>query len=215
MINHNNGVSDRLVSESFGFRDFWRIYRSFSNKGKSLVQPLFNDHDVLTSAANKAELFAKQFSYNSTLDDTGHVLLQIQLKTDVNLSSIHITPKLVVDVLSSFSTLLKLQAPMKSLQVALQNCSPDLFFIICRLFRKCIEESCYLSVGNRHMLSLYSKTLVRDLTFETIVLLALSLIISNVIESLIKSSLTRHLESLHFFSDHQYGFILADPLLML
>ena len=112
---YQNQVHDRLVSESVGFCDFWCIYRSFSNKGKSLIPPLFNGPEILTSFASKAELFAKQFSSNSTLDDTGHVLPEIQLRTEVNLSSLNATSRMVSDVVISLSTLLKLLSLMKSL----------------------------------------------------------------------------------------------------
>ena len=76
---YQNQVHDRLVSESIGSRDFWHIYRSFSNKGKSLIPPLFNSPEILMSAASRAELFVY-----STLQDTGHVLPEIQPRTDVN-----------------------------------------------------------------------------------------------------------------------------------
>ena len=41
------------------------------NKGKSAIPPLFNRPEVLSSASDKAKLFAKNFSKNSNLDDSG------------------------------------------------------------------------------------------------------------------------------------------------
>ena len=50
-------------------RDFGRITNSVLNKGKSATLPLFKDLEVLSSASNKANLFLKNFSMNSNLDD--------------------------------------------------------------------------------------------------------------------------------------------------
>ena len=202
---YQNQVHDRLVSESVGSRDFWRIYRSFSNKGKSLIPPLFNGPEVLTSAASKAELLAKQFSCNSTLDDTGHVLPEIQPKTDVNLSSLHITPEMVADVIK-FLDSSKATGPDEIPVIVLQKCSPELSPILCRLFRKCIEESCCPSCWKQaSVVPVFKNSGERSdpRNYRPISLLS---IISKVFESLINSALTRHLESLHLFSDHQYGF---------
>ena len=52
-------------------RDFWRIANSVLNKGKSAIPPLFNGPEVLSSASDKAKLFAENFSLNSNLDDSG------------------------------------------------------------------------------------------------------------------------------------------------
>ena len=114
---------DWLVSKSVGSRDLWRIYRIFSNKNKSLIAPLFNGSEVLASAASKAELFAKQFSFNCILDDTVHVLSEIQPRTGVNLSSLYITSKMVGDVksLDSAESTGYDEIPV----VVLQICSPS------------------------------------------------------------------------------------------
>ena len=71
---YEHKVHDRLTSQKIGSCDFWRIYNSFANKGKSSIPPLFHGPEVLTSSKDKAELFAKLFSTNSTLDDSGHPL---------------------------------------------------------------------------------------------------------------------------------------------
>ena len=50
--------------------DLWRIANSVLNKGKSAVSPLFNGPEVLSSASDKAKLFAKNFHRNSNFDDS-------------------------------------------------------------------------------------------------------------------------------------------------
>ena len=52
-------------------RDFKRIANSVLSKGKSVIPLLFNIPEVLSSASDKAKLFAKNFSKNSNLDDSG------------------------------------------------------------------------------------------------------------------------------------------------
>ena len=65
---------ESIVSQKVGSHDFWRIANSVLNRGKSAIPPLFNGPEVLTSASEKAKLFAELFSKNSNLDDSGHEL---------------------------------------------------------------------------------------------------------------------------------------------
>ena len=62
-------TKESIISQKLGSRDFWRIANSVLNKGKSAIPPLFNRPEVLSSASDKAKLFAKNFSKNSNLDD--------------------------------------------------------------------------------------------------------------------------------------------------
>ena len=50
--------------------DLWQIANIVLNKGKSAVSPLFNGPEVLSSASDKAKLFAKNFHRNSNFDDS-------------------------------------------------------------------------------------------------------------------------------------------------
>ena len=65
-----NKTKEFITSQKIGFRDFWRI-ASVLNKKISAIRPLFNGPDVLSSASDKAKLFAENFSNNSDLDDSG------------------------------------------------------------------------------------------------------------------------------------------------
>ena len=62
---------ESITSQKLGSQDFWRIANNVLNKGKSAIPPLFNCPDVLSSAYDKAKLFAKNFPKNSNLDDLG------------------------------------------------------------------------------------------------------------------------------------------------
>ena len=66
-----NKTKESITSQKLGSRDFWRIANGVLNKGKSAMPFLFNSPEVLSSASNKAKLFAENFSKNSNLDDSG------------------------------------------------------------------------------------------------------------------------------------------------
>ena len=53
---------------------------SVLNKCTSAIPPLFNYPQVLSSSCDEAKLFAKNFSKNSNLDDSGISLLVYQYK---------------------------------------------------------------------------------------------------------------------------------------
>ena len=66
-----NKTKESITSQKLGSRDFWRIANSVLDNGKSAIPPLFNGLEVLSSASDKAKLFAENFSLNSNLDDLG------------------------------------------------------------------------------------------------------------------------------------------------
>ena len=57
------------TKESINSQKYWRIVNSVLEKGKSNIPLLFKVPEVLSSASDKAKLFAKNFSINSHLDD--------------------------------------------------------------------------------------------------------------------------------------------------
>ena len=66
------------------------------------MPPLFNDLEVLSSASDKAKLFAKNFSKNCNLDYSGISLPVFRSRTNLRLHNNSITPKLK----SSYRTLI-------------------------------------------------------------------------------------------------------------
>ena len=66
-----NKTEESITSQKFGSRDFWRIANSVLNKGKSAIPLLYLNTEVLSSASDKAKLFAVNFSKNPNLDDSG------------------------------------------------------------------------------------------------------------------------------------------------
>ena len=64
-------LKQKNTSPKLDSREFLRIADSVLNKGKSAIPRLFNGPEVLSSASDKAKLFAKNFSNNSDLDNSG------------------------------------------------------------------------------------------------------------------------------------------------
>ena len=59
---YDNKIKEPITSEKLGSCDFLQIANSVPNKGKSAIPPLFNGPEVLSSASDKAKLFAKNVS---------------------------------------------------------------------------------------------------------------------------------------------------------
>ena len=96
-----NKTKESTTSQKLGSRDFWQITNSVLNKGKSAIPPLFYDLVVLSSASDKAKLFAKNFSKNYNLDDSGMSLLVFPSRTNLKLCNIYVTPKMIKEVITN------------------------------------------------------------------------------------------------------------------
>ena len=86
---------ESITSQKLGSRDFWRIANRVLNKGKSAIPHLFNGPEVLSFASDKAKLFAKNFSKNSDLDDSGISLPFLPSRTNLKLHNISVAPKMI------------------------------------------------------------------------------------------------------------------------
>ena len=60
-----------MTSQKLSSCDFWKTAINVLNKVKSAIPPLFNSPEVLSSASDKAKLFAENLSKNSYLDESG------------------------------------------------------------------------------------------------------------------------------------------------
>ena len=97
--NYAEATRCSIASQRSGSRDFWRICNSILNRGKSAIPPLFNGPEVLTASMDKANLFARNFSNNSTLDDSFHALPDFPLRTEQRLCSRKITARMVANAI--------------------------------------------------------------------------------------------------------------------
>ena len=79
-----------ITSQKLGSKDFWQIANMILNKYQSAIPHLFNNYtEVLSSASDKANLFAGNFSRNSNLDDS---VISFLSRTNLKLH-ISVTPK--------------------------------------------------------------------------------------------------------------------------
>ena len=137
-----NNIKESITFLKLGSSDFWRIANNVLSKGKSAVPPLFNDLVVFSSASDKEKLFAKTFSKNSNLDDSGIFLPVFASRTNLKLRNISVTPKIVKMFIMNLN-LSKGSGPDYIPVVVLKNCEPDLSYILAELFNKCLKESCF------------------------------------------------------------------------
>ena len=133
---------ESITSQKLGSRDFWRITNSVLNIGKSAIPPLFNGLVVLSSASDKANLFAENFSMNFNLEDSDISLPVFPSRINLKLHNISVTPKMVRKVVMNLD-LSKASGPDCILVVVLKNCEPELSYIYAELFNKCLKECCF------------------------------------------------------------------------
>ena len=137
-----NKTKESIISKKLSSHDFWRIANSVLNRGKSALPPLFNGPQVLSSASDKAKLFAENFSLNSNLYDSGISLPVSPSRTNLKLHNSSVTPKMVRKLLMNLD-LSKASGPDCIPVVVLKNCGPELSYTLAELFNKCLKESCF------------------------------------------------------------------------
>ena len=87
---------------------------------------------ISSSASDKAKLFAKDFSKNSNLYDTGISLPGFSYRTNMKLHNIHVTPKLFKKVITKIDLS----------KVSGHDCIPVV------VSEKCQKESCFQKVSS-------------------------------------------------------------------
>ena len=189
-----NKTKESITSQKLGSRDFRRIANSVLNKGKSAIPPLFNGPAVLSSASDKAKLFAENFSLNSNLDDLGVSLPVFPSRTNLKLHNISVTPKMVRKVVMNLD-LSKGSGPNCIPVMVLKNCEPELSYILAELFSKKVSSvvPVFKNVGERSTAKNYHP-------------ISLLSVVSKVFEKLVNNRIVDHLEKCGLFSDFQYGF---------
>ena len=95
--------------------------------------------EVFSSASNKAKLFAKNFSKNLDLEDSGISLPTFPSRTNQKLHNISVTPKFVRKVVTDLD-LSKACGPDCIPVVVLKNCEPEPSYILAVLLNICLKE---------------------------------------------------------------------------
>ena len=203
-LGYANKTKELITSQKLGSRDFWRIANSVLNTGKSAIPPLFKGLEVLSSASDKAKLFAENFSLNSNLDDLGVSLPVFPSSTNLKLH-ISITPKMVRKVVMNLD-LSKASGPDCIPVVVLKNCELELSYILAELFNKCLKESCFPDCWKVSSVAPVFKNVGERSTAKNYRPVSLLSVVSKVFEKLVNNRIVDHLEKCGLFSDFQYGF---------
>ena len=160
---------------------------------------------MLSSASDKAKLFAENFSLNSNLDDTGVSLPVFPSRTNLKLHNISITPKMVRKVVMNLD-LSKPSGPDCISVVFLNKCEPELSYILAELFNKCLKESCFPDCWKVSSVVPVFKNVGERSTAKNYCPVSLLSEVSKVFEKLVNNRIVDHLEKCGLFSDFQYGF---------
>ena len=183
----------------------WQIANSILNKSKSAIPPQFNRPKVLSSASDKAKLFAENFSKNSNLDDSGISLPVFPSTNNLKLYNISITPKMVKKVITSLDST-KASGPDCIPMVVLKNCQPELSYILAKLFNIFPKESCFPDCWKVSLVVPVFKNVRKRSTAENCRPVSLLSVVSKVFEKLVNNRIVDHLEKCVLFSDFQCGF---------
>ena len=196
---------ESITFQELGSRDFWQIANSVLSKGKSAIPPLLNGLEVLSSASDKAKLFAKNFSKNSNPDDSGISLLIFASRTNVKLHNISVTPKIVKKVITNLDSS-KVPGPDCIPVVVLKKCELELLYILAELFNMCLKESCFADFWKVSLVVPVFKYVWERSTSRNYCPVSLFSVVSKAFEKLINNKIADHQQKCDLFSDFQYGF---------
>ena len=160
---------------------------------------------MLSSASDRAKLFAENFSLDSNLDDLDVSLPAFPSRTNLKLHNISVTPKMVRKVVMNLD-LSKACGPDCIPVVVLKNCEPELSYILAELFNKCLKESCFPDCWKVSSVVSVFKNVRERSTAKNYCPVRLLSVVNNVFEKLVNNRIVGHLEKCGLFSDFQYGF---------
>ena len=160
---------------------------------------------MLSSASDKAKLFAKNFSRNSNLDDSGISLPVFFSRTNLKLHDIPMTPKMVKKVITNLDSS-KASGHDCIPVVVLKNCEPELSYMLAELFYMCLKESCFPNLWKVSSVVPVFKNVGERSSAKNYRPVSLLSGVSKVFEKLANNRIVDHLEKCGLFSDSQYGF---------
>ena len=153
---------------------------------------------MLSSASDKAKLFAESFSLNSNLDDLGVSLPVFPSRTNLKLHNISVTPKMVRKVVMNLD-LSKASGPECIPMVLLKNCESELSYILAELFNKCLKESFFPDCWKISSVVPVFKNVGERSTAKNYRPVSLLSLVSKVFEKLVNISIVGHLEKFGLF----------------
>ena len=158
---------------------------------------------MLSSASDKRKLFAKNFSKNSNFDDSGISLPVFPSRTNLELTNISVTPKMVKKIITTLY--LSKASGLDVISVVIQkNCEPELSYILAEPLNICLIESCFPDCWKVSSVVPVSKNVGERSTSKNYPI-SLLFVASKVFEKLVINSIVDHLEKCGLFSDFRYG----------
>ena len=157
---------------------------------------------MLSSASDKAKLFAKNVSKNSNLDDSGISLPIFPSRTNLKLHNVSLAPKMVKKIITNLDSS-KASGPDCIPVVILKNCETELSYILAKLFNKCLKESCFPDCWK---VSSVFKNVGERSTAKNYRPVSILSVVSKVFEKLVNNRIVDHLMKCGLFSDFEYGF---------
>ena len=160
---------------------------------------------MLSFTSDEAKLFAKNFSKNSNLDDSGISLPVFPSRTNLKLHNISVTPKMVKKVIANLDSS-KASGPDCIPVVVLKNYEPELSYILAKLFNNCLKESCFPDCSKVSSVVPVFKNVGERSTAKNYRPVSLLSVVSKVFEKLINNRIVDNLEKYALFPDFQCGF---------
>ena len=153
---------------------------------------------MLSSASDKAKLFAENFSLNSNLDDSGISLLVFPSITNLKLCNISVTSKMVRKVVMNLD-LSKASGLNCIPVVVLKNCERELSYILAELLNKCLKESYFPDCWKISSVVRVFENVGERSTAKNYHPVTLLSVVSKVFEKLVNNRIVDHLEKCGLF----------------
>ena len=195
---HANKTKETVTSQKLGPRDFRRIANSALNKGNSAIPPLLKGPEVLSSASDKANFFAINFSKNSNLEDSGASFPVFPSGTNLKLHNISVTPKIVKKFITNLDSS-TVFGPECIPVVALKTREPELSYILAELFNMCLKESCLPDCWKVSSVVFVFKNVREKSIAKNYRPVSLLSVVSRVFERLLNNETVDHLVKCGFF----------------
>ena len=133
---------------------------------------------MLSSASDKAKLFAENFSRNSNLDESGFSLPVFPSRANSKVHIISVTIKIVKNVIMGID-LSKTSGPDCITVTVLRNCESECSYMLAEFFKSVLRSLVFQIVRRFHCWSLYLRMLEKGVQLKTTALLVFFLWLVN------------------------------------
>ena len=153
---------------------------------------------MLSSASDKAKLFAENFFKTSNLDDSGTSLPAFPSRTNSKLHNISVYTKMVKKVIMNLD-LSKASGPHCIPVVVLKKCEPERSYILAEIFNKCLKESYFPDCWKVSSVVPLFKNVWERSTAKNYRPVSLLSVVSKVFEKLVSNRIVDHLKKCDLF----------------